>query len=93
MADNAGIMASQMAIQAYAAQVAGTSVEVSPEQFVEIIRRHLDKGIIVAHGMVGVFTKSHVYVTGVQGIIFYCKTLDPLSINVDVEAKKILLFR
>ena len=70
-------------------RVAGTLIRLDPHQFVEFVNRHRNKGIIVAHSLTGLISKSHVYVTGIHGLVFYCKSSEPLPIDVDVEAKHI----
>jgi len=86
-----GGLAVAAAIAGATMKAAGTLVKVSPEQFIEITNRFHEKGIIIVHSQKGTLTKTHVYVTGVHGIIFYCKTISKLPINIDVEAKSISL--
>jgi len=86
---NGAVVAGAAASTATSMRVAGTLIKLDPYQFVDFVNRHRSKGIVVAHSLTGLLSKSHVYVTGVHGLVFYCKSSEPLPILVDVEAKSI----
>ena len=74
-----------------ALKAGGTLIELEPHRFVEFVSRYKDRGIVVVHGMKGVFTKKHVYVTALHGLVFYCSSPELLPVKVDIEAKTILI--
>lgn len=74
-------------------RVSGTLVKLKESQFVKVVEKYRDKGVIVVHGTVGVFKKKHLYLTAIHGIVFYCETEKPMAISVDVEAEKLYIVR
>lgn len=45
------------------------------------------RGAFVVHGLVGIFSKSHVCLLPYNGITFVTKSKEPLPIAVDIEAE------
>lgn len=77
----------------HAVRVSGTLVKLDVSQFIKVIEKYRDNGVIVVHGVVGTFKKKHLYLTAVHGIIFYCEAEKPIPVTVDVEAKKLYIMR
>ena len=73
-------------------RLAGPLIKLDTRQFLSFVERFREKGIIVVHGMKGIISKKHVYITAYHGLIFYCETLSPLPISVDVEAKQLRIY-
>jgi len=74
-------------------RAAGTIVQVDPRQFIEVVNKFRDRGIVVVHGVSGVISKRHVYITGIHGVVFFCETTEKLPLTVDFEAEKVYIFK
>ena len=73
-----------------ASKASGTIVSVSPEGFLDILRKSENPLVVVARG--GVFGKKLDYLTGYKGLCFYTRSGEPLqfpSRAETVSAKKI----
>ena len=77
--------------QAQRVLVGGVIVIVDPMTFMNILSRLRDKGVMVIHGVVGLLSKTHVYLIPYQGMVFLVKSKDPLPITPDIEAREIRL--
>lgn len=71
--------------------VGGVIVVVDPASFMNILSRLKDKGVMVIHGVMGLLSKTHVYLIPYQGMVFLAKSKDPLPITPDIEAGEIRL--
>jgi len=71
----------------------GTLVELSKNQFLDLIRRFGEKDFLVIHGMIGVLKKKHLYLTAINGITFICETAEELPVRVDIEAKRLHILK
>jgi hypothetical protein len=70
--------------------VGGLAVKLDPYYFQQFVVR---EDLPVVHGIIGVFTKNHVYLTVHDGITFYTKVQNPLpGLQVVVEADKIVSY-
>jgi len=87
----AGATGAAVAQQAQRVLVGGVIVIVDPMTFMNILSRLRDKGVMVIHGVVGLFSKTHVYLIPYQGMVFLVKSKDPLPITPDIEAREIRL--
>ena len=83
--------AAAAAQQAQRVLVSGVIVFVDSSTFMKILSRLRDKDIMIIHGIVGVFSKTHVYLVPYQGVVFTVKSKDPLPITPDIEAKELRL--
>ncbi len=83
--------ATAAAQQAQRVLVGGVIVIVDPMTFMNILSRLRDKGVMVIHGVVGLLSKTHVYLIPYQGMVFLVKSKDPLPITPDIEAREIRL--
>ena len=86
----AGAAAAAAASQQVHLILGGPIISVDSEYFVRLVSENRDK-LLVAHAVVGIFSKTHVYATNYKGFTFVTKTKDPLPITPDVEAKMIWL--
>ncbi len=77
--------------QAQRVLVGGVIVVVDSSSFMNILSRLRDKDVMVIHGLVGVFSKTHVYLIPYQGIVFLTKSKDPLPITPNIEARELRL--
>lgn len=67
--------------------VGGLAIKLNPYYFQQFAVR---EDLPVVHGMKGIFTKHHVYLTVHDGMTFYTKVEDPLpGLQVVVEADRI----
>jgi hypothetical protein len=70
--------------------VGGLAVKLDPYYFQQFAVR---EALPVVHGMKGIFTKNHVYLTVHDGMTFYTKVEDPLpGLQVVVEADRIISY-
>ena len=69
----------------------GTLIELEAHRFVEFVSRYKDRGIVVVHGVKGIFSKKHVYITALHGLVFYCTSPELLPVKIDIEAKTIFM--
>jgi len=86
------VSAAAAAAHAQRMRLAGPLIKLDPAQFVSFVERFKEKGIIVVHGIAGIFSKKHVYITAYHGLVFYCETRNLLPIRVDVEAKQLRIY-
>ena len=77
--------------QAYRVYVGGVIVVVDRDTFLRLANELREKGALVIHGTIGMFSKSHVYLLSYNGVVFIVKTKNPLFISVDVEAERLFL--
>lgn len=83
--------AATAAYEARKAQIGGVLVELDPKTFLNLMAGLKAKGVLVIHGLTGVFSKEHVYLIPYQGAIFLTKSKTKLPITPDVEARKLRL--
>ena len=86
------IAASTAAVaQSYRVYVGGVIVVVDRDTFLRLANGLREKGALVIHGTIGMFSKSHVYLLPYNGVVFVVNTKDPLFISVDIEAERLVL--
>ena len=56
--------------------VGGLAIKLEPHIFQQLVTR---EDLPIIHGMIGVFTKNHVYLTVHDGMTFYTKVEQPLT--------------
>ena len=83
--------AASAAYQAQRVLVGGVIVVLDSTSFMSILSKLKDKGAMVIHGVVGLLSKTHVYLIPYQGMVFLAKSKTPLPITPDVEAKELRL--
>jgi hypothetical protein len=71
---------------ANAIKASGVLVSVSPEDFVNIVRRTEKPLVVTAEG--GFFSTSYKYLTSYRGLGFYTKSAQPLVLPFDAEVVK-----
>lgn len=79
----AGAAAAHAAAVAQAIKASGAIIKMSPAEFMKIVNRSETKLVAFAEG--GFFGKNYSYLTNHKGLIFYCKSDDPLSLPGTVE--------
>ena len=82
--------AAHYAAIANAIKASGAIVELTPEDFINLISRLERPVVVTATG--GVFSKNYRYLTGYKGLILYTKNSSPLMLSGSTEvitAKKI----
>ena len=87
----AGGAAAARAIHTQRVLAGGVIIEVDPETFMKTHSRLKDKGVLVIHGVMGMLSKTHVYLMPYQGVVFLTKSSNPLPITPDIDTKRISL--
>jgi len=95
MSVGAGTAAGSAAVAAAAAiaeaiKASGAIVRVEPHEFAKLLA--LNKEPLVVHAEGGFFSTNYQYLMGYRGLIFFCKSPEPLGLPTNVEvirAKKI----
>ena len=92
MTYSAGAVAvSAAAVAAQKAYVGGVIIVLSNDEFLKLVRRLSGEEPVIIHGIVGTFSKHHVYVIPHKGVVYVTKSKDPLPVTPGVEAKKLYL--
>lgn len=69
------------------APVVTTRIELSSEEFQKLIS--LRENCIVVHSLVGILRKKHLYLTAIDGLVYFCNVDRPIILKQIIEAKKV----
>ena len=75
--------AAHAAAVAQAIKASGAIIKMNPGEFMKIVNRSETK--LVAFAVGGIFGKNYSYLTNYKGLIFYCKSSEPLTLPGAVE--------
>ncbi len=81
-----GAVAAQYVILSNAIKAYGSIIKIEPSDFIKILQK--SNRPLVVETKYGLFSTKYKYLTSYKGLVFHCKSSNPILYGIDVEVVK-----